>query len=61
MQKIALKTASLIFLLVAVLHLLRLIFKWEVMIAGHMIPMWVSLLGCAVPLALSAWMCKASK
>jgi hypothetical protein len=36
--------AGLIFLLVAVGHLLRLFLKWSVIINGWTVPMWVSLL-----------------
>ena len=31
-----------IFLIVAVAHALRLVFKWEVVIAGWQVPMWLS-------------------
>jgi uncharacterized membrane protein len=34
--------AAAIFLIVAVAHALRLIFKWEVVIAGWQVPMWLS-------------------
>jgi hypothetical protein len=34
--------AGAIFLVVAVAHALRLVFKWEVVIAGWQVPMWVS-------------------
>jgi hypothetical protein len=40
--------AGAIFLLVAVMHLLRLIFKWEVIFAGRPIPMWVSGVGLVI-------------
>lgn len=61
MQKTALKTSGFIFLLVALLHLLRLIFKLKVMIGGFAVPFWVSVLGLVIPMALAAWMFKASK
>ena len=41
--------ASAIFLIVAVAHALRLAFKWEVIVAGWQVPMWVS--GGAVVIA----------
>jgi hypothetical protein len=31
-----------IFLVVGVAHALRLVFKWEVVVAGWQVPMWVS-------------------
>jgi hypothetical protein len=34
--------AGTIFLIVAVAHTLRLVFKWEVIVAGWQVPMWVS-------------------
>jgi hypothetical protein len=36
------KLAAAIFLIVAVAHALRLIFKWEVVIADWHVPMWLS-------------------
>ena len=36
-------------LLIAVMHLLRLFFGVEVIIAGAIIPQWASLFGCIVP------------
>jgi len=41
--------AGTIFLIVAVAHALRLAFKWEVIVAGWQVPMWVS--GGAVVIA----------
>lgn len=37
-----------IFLIVAVAHALRLIFKWVVLIGGWQVPMWVSAVGIVV-------------
>ncbi len=41
--------AGTIFLIVAVAHALRLAFKWEVIVAGWQVPMWLS--GVAVVIA----------
>jgi hypothetical protein len=41
--------AGTIFLIVAVAHALRLAVKWEVIVAGWQVPMWVS--GVAVVIA----------
>ena len=43
--------------LVAVAHLLRLVFQIEVLVGGESIPMWVSGVGLLVPgaLALALW------
>ena len=34
-----------VFSLVGIVHLLRLLFGWEVVIAGYALPMWASLVG----------------
>ena len=49
--------AGTVFTLVAILHVLRLFFGWEVLIAGHHIPMWVSWVGVVLAgfLAYSAF------
>lgn len=49
--------AILLFALVAVSHLIRLIFRLEVVVAGAIVPMWVSVLGFIVTgaLAVALW------
>ena len=49
--------AIVIFSLVAVLHVLRLIFGWQAVIDGLVIPMWASVVGLiiAVGLAIMLW------
>jgi hypothetical protein len=49
--------AIVIFALVAVLHALRLIFGWEVVINGLVMPMWASVVGLIVAgwLAVMVW------
>jgi hypothetical protein len=46
-----------VFALVALLHVLRLAFGWEVMIQGSVIPLWVSVLGVIIAggLAIMLW------
>jgi hypothetical protein len=46
-----------IFSLVAVLHVLRLIFGWEVVINGLVMPMWASVVGLMIAggLAVMLW------
>jgi len=56
MEKLALLVASIIFLAVSCIHLLRLIFKAEVKVAGFILPFWVSTLGFSLTLLLSMWM-----
>ena len=49
--------AIVIFSLVAVLHVLRLIFRWQAVIDGLVIPMWVSVVGLIIAggLAIMLW------
>jgi hypothetical protein len=49
--------AFVIFNLIALLHLLRLIFGWEVIVNGVTVPMWLSIPGCLVAggLAFMLW------
>jgi hypothetical protein len=41
-------TSSVIFFLVALAHLLRLVWRWDVMIDGWHVPAWVSIVGLLV-------------
>jgi len=56
MQNSALLTAGVVFLIVAVFHLLRLVFRWEAKIGKLIVPMWVSVAGFILALSLSLWM-----
>ena len=47
-QKAFSLVAGLIFLLVAVAHLLRLLLKWSVILDGWTVPMWVSAIALVV-------------
>jgi hypothetical protein len=51
-QKTFSLVAGLIFLLIAVMHVLRLAFRWEVVLNGWVVPMWVS----AVALLIAAYL-----
>jgi hypothetical protein len=44
-----------LFTMVSIAHLLRLILGWPVDIAGLSVPMFVSLMGFAVPGSLAIW------
>jgi hypothetical protein len=46
-----------IFSLVAVVHLLRLVFSWQVIIEGNVVPMYVSVIGLVIAggLAFFLW------
>ena len=45
--------AVFVFSLVGIAHLLRIVFKTEVVVGGATIPLWVSVLGLVVPAALA--------
>jgi hypothetical protein len=45
---------SLLLFLMAILHLLRMMFLVRVIIGGWSVPMWTSLIACFVSLVLSA-------
>lgn len=55
-MKMALVVAGTIFLLVALMHLLRLVYAWEVTIGGHSIPMIASVIGFIVAIVVTFWM-----
>ena len=61
MQIIALTAAGLIFLVVAIMHLVRLILRVEVRVGNFTIPWWFSIFGLAFALALSIWMFYSTK
>jgi hypothetical protein len=46
--------AAIIFALVALLHLLRLVYGWEVTFAGWVVPLWISVIGLIVAGGLAA-------
>ncbi len=56
-QKTFTTVAGVVFSIVAVLHLVRLLFHWEAVIGGWAVPTWVSYLALAVSgyLAYSAF------
>lgn len=49
--------AVVVFTLVAIVHLLRLVFGWEVVVTGYVVPVWWSAIGLVVAggLALMVW------
>jgi hypothetical protein len=59
MQKPALIVAGIIFLVVAVMHLLRLFYRWPAQIGPLVIPLWLSAIGALFALSLAIWMFKA--
>ena len=57
----ALRVAGLIFLFVAIMHLLRLLYKVDVFVGGTSVRLSVSLVGFVIALFLAMWMFAASK
>lgn len=55
MKDMVLKLCAMIFLLVALMHLLRLILKIKVVIGSTPVPLWMSAAGFVVSFLLSIW------
>ena len=53
--------AVLVFALVAVVHLLRLVFGWEVTINGAVVPLWASVLGIVIAAGLAVMLWRESR
>ena len=56
MKNTALKTSGAIFMLVALAHFVRVMYKVPVTAGSVAIPLWVSVVGCAAALLLGMWM-----
>ena len=50
-----------VFSLVGIVHLLRLLFGWDVVIAGYAIPMWASLVGAIAAGLLALMLARESR
>lgn len=61
MQKAALYTAAMIFILVTIAHAARLLAGFEIVIDGTVVPQWVSIPGVAVAALLAIWMVAAGR
>ncbi len=55
MKPAALAAVS-VFAAVALAHLLRLVFRVEMVVGGTMVPMWASAVGLVVPLAIAVFL-----
>ncbi len=53
--------AALVFSLVAIAHLLRLIFQTEVLVEGTVVPLGVSIVGFIIPAALAVGLWREAK
>lgn len=60
-KKLPLVVSGVVFLAVAVAHIARLWFGWEVLVDGYNLPRWLSMVGAVVPLLLAFWMFGASR
>jgi hypothetical protein len=60
-QQLGLRIASLLFGLMSIAQLLRVIKHLEVLVAGHAIPVSVSVIACVVLAGLSLWLWRLSK
>lgn len=60
-RKLPLVVAGIIFSLIALVHLIRLIYEWEITIGGAIVPMTVSCAGLAVSALLAIWMFVAAR
>jgi hypothetical protein len=54
-QKLYLSVSGLIFLLVSMLHFLRLVYHWPIIVGPRTIPFALSFIGCPVALGYSIW------
>jgi hypothetical protein len=60
-KTLALRVAGSIFGLIAIVHFLRLMIKFEVIVANYTVPMGFSMFGLIIAGLLSVWMFVASK
>ena len=60
-KNVALIAAGIIFVLIALLHLVRLITKFEITVAKKPIPLWVNVIGLLAAGFLAFWMFAAAK
>ena len=61
LQILGLRIASVIFGLISLVQILRLVIRPEVLIAGHQLPLWPSVLAVVILGGLSVWMWKISR
>jgi hypothetical protein len=59
-QTLGLRVAGAIFALVCLGHLLRVLTRADVIIAGHQVPLWETMVAVVVAGALSGWMWRLS-
>ena len=55
-QMTGLRVASAVFAIMCVAQLLRVALRPEVVVAGHLVPLWPSIIAVALLAALSVWL-----
>jgi hypothetical protein len=55
-KDLALLAAATVFGIVTLVNLVRLLLKFEIKIAGKLIPLWVNMIGFSVAAIMCAWM-----
>ena len=55
-QSLALRIAGLVFVLIALLHALRLYYQWPVLVGTYLAPMQLSMIGLGFAILLALWM-----
>ena len=59
-QSVGLRVAAVMFGLVALVQLARLVLGFEVLVNGHVVPLWPSALAFVIAAGLSVWMWRLS-
>lgn len=57
-QRLGLRVASIIFGLISVAQFMRLLIRPEILVAGHLLPLWPSALAVVILGGLSIWLWK---
>jgi len=57
---IGLRTAGTVFAIVCAAQLLRVVTHVDILVAGHPLPVWMSIVACAMAGGLSLWMWRLS-
>ena len=60
-QVLGLRVASIVFGLISLAQLLRVVMQAEVLVAGHQMPLWPSVLALVIFAGLSIWLWKLSR
>lgn len=56
MKRLPLIIAGIVFSLIALIHLLRLIYHWTIIVEGYVVPMSLSTIGLLITIILAIWM-----